>query len=236
MRRSTKLQTALLVVAPTVVVAGCNATPIPQPPPENLDIGKIEFNVPEVTPASNEASFFGTPGAAPPNSRILVTNLDSTDPVMAIEVDEDGSFSASVPAMLEDELRFQVIVDGARLAPIDVRWTGTFEEPFRIDCFEVPLQLAFGVVALEDSAQAPLTLNNACGSAATVSVAAFRTANTAFGGTATVPTDLAAATASNATVSFVPNAAGEIETVLLITATVDGDVARYPVTLFGTGE
>src|SRR5262245_14243807 len=88
------------------VTAACTATPIPQPPPENLDVGKIRF--PATSPTTNAVQFFGDPGAAPPNSIIRVTNLETTDPPSAIEVQDDGSFNATISADVDDELRFQV--------------------------------------------------------------------------------------------------------------------------------
>lgn len=215
--------------------AACTATPIPLPPPENLDVGKIVF--PESWPATTGIMFSGEPGAAPPNSIIRVTNLETMDPPAAIQVASDGSFEASLNAELDDELRFQVRVGDERKPPIDLVYIGgDFAPAERIDCFTASVELGFGSVANGSSADATIQFTNDCPADALISPVVFRTGDAAFTLGPETPTDIPANTSAGFVLTFTPAVAGDAEEVLLFGVEIDGESARYPVTLFGAGE
>jgi hypothetical protein len=214
--------------------AAC-ATPVPQPPPENLDVGKIV--IPEAQPATTGVDIYGSPGAAPPNSLIRVTNLETTDPPSIILVNDDGSFHAGLSAELEDELRFQVRIGDDRKPPIDLVFLGGgFAFGERIDCFRVALETGFGTIPAGVESSTTVVLDNQCAVDAEVDSMFLRTKDPTFGVTAEPPAIVAAGTSELVDVTFAPGGAGEVEEVLLIGVTIDGQAVRYPVTLFGAGE
>ncbi len=218
-----------------IVGVGCNATPIPQPPPENLDVGKIAF--PETWPTTNGVPFFGHPGAAPPHSVLRITNLDTADPPYVVEVAGDGSFSATISAEIDDELRFQVRLADERKTPIDLLYLGgAFEASARIACFSVALETDLGAVAPGDTSTATVTLENDCDADADVDTVTLRTLETTFAVVGAPPATVPAQSSVVLDVSFSPESVGETEEVLLITVQIDGEDARYPVTLFGAGD
>lgn len=227
-----RLRATWLLLALT---AACTATPIPLPPPENLDVGKIVF--PEAWPATNGIVFSGEPGAAPPNSVIRVTNLETMDPPAAIQVASDGSFEASIGAELDDELRFQVRIGDERKPPIDLVYIGGgFARGERIDCFTASIELGFGDVATGSSGDATIEIANTCPGDAQISPVVFRTGDAAFTLGPETPTDIPANSSAGFVITFTPATAGAADEILLLGVQIDGASARYPVTLFGSGQ
>ncbi len=227
-----KLRAASIVLIGALGATGCTATPIPQPPPENLDVGKIAF--PEVSPATDVVEFSGSPGAAPPNSMLRITNLETMDPPWLVQVADDGSFEASIIAGEGDELRFQVRDGADRKVPIDLVLSAAgFQPPERIDCFTVEPELVFASTAT--SVTGTLGFANDCTEGAQVTVLAFRTADASF--TLNEPLmPIPEGGASGTMLTFMPTTPGEHEEVLLVSVNVGGVTARYPATLFGIGQ
>jgi hypothetical protein len=217
-----------------VASAAC-ATPIPQPPPaENVDIGKI--GGPDVWPATSAVPLEGEPGAAPPNSTLRITNLDDDQAPVVVEVESDGSFQATISADNFDELRFQVRVGDERLEPVDAVLDNFVLTPGpRIDCFDSALELAMGNAPLGSSTSASLVLDNACNQMAQIDAVNFRSNPPTFALLGATPTSVSAMATESVAFELTPSASGEAETVVLITVTVDGEQARYPVSLYGSG-
>ncbi len=195
-------------------------------------MGKIEF--PETQPTTNIIAFFGGPNTAPPGSIIRITNLDDTNEPVVIDVDAEGAFSATLSVAFNDELRFQVVKGNERLTPIDLRYTGRFEDPLRIDCFAVALTVEFGATAGEQNAN--LTIQNDCAADAAVTNTAFRTNAPEFALTQPPGEIILGGAAETVGVSFTGTIAGDNEEVFLLSVQVDGVDARYPVTLHGVGQ
>lgn len=214
-------------------VASCVSTPIPQPPPDSLDIGKIVL--PDTWPTTTALSFSGRPGAAPPNSRLRVTNLDTDVPPVEVDVAGDGSFQVTISFSLEDELRLQVRTVEERQPPIDVVLGDIgFEPAPRVDCFTAPLEVDLGAVSAGGTADAAIVLDNDCADDAQIDAAFFRTDDPSFVFVGAPPSSVPAGAEADLDTRFAPTAAGDAEEIVLVELVVDGSAVRYPVTLFGT--
>ena len=67
-----------LAAVAIATAVGCNATPVPEPPnPETVNFGSL--STPEVGPVTNELKILGDAGAAGPNARVRMTNLETSD-------------------------------------------------------------------------------------------------------------------------------------------------------------
>ncbi len=102
---------------------GCEISPKPEPPDATLDPNQVDVGVTdsEAVPTRGDGVVVrGGPGAAsPPGATVRAYNLDSADSYVETTVAEDGSFELVVPGAAGDEIRIQVIADGARSQPSD---------------------------------------------------------------------------------------------------------------------
>jgi hypothetical protein len=224
----------LFAAALALLLAGCSSTPVPQPPPGDLDLAKVV--VPDEQPATTGGLIIqGEPGAAPPGSVLRITNLDSADPPWSVPIDDDGSFSATIAADFVDELRFQIRIGEERLPPKDVVIAGGgFAEVPRIGCFPIDKELDLGTGPVGTELSNALTLQHGCSTDAAFELVFLRTNDPAFG-IDVPPTTLAPDVALDYGVTLTPEA-GEQEEILFLNITAEGQSARYPVTLFGTGQ
>lgn len=224
-----------LAVALALSLAGCSSTPIPQPPPaDDLDLAKVV--VPDEQPATTGGiAFEGEPGAAPPNSVLRITNLDSADPPWSITVEDDGSFSATIAAELVDELRLQIRIGEERRPPKDVVVAdGGFAEVPRLECLSIDEELDLGAGPAGGELSNAVTIRHDCTTDAQFGLVFLRTNDPAFG-IDVPPTTLAPGVGLDYGATLTPET-GEQEEILLLHITADGQTARYPVTLFGFGE
>lgn len=224
----------LFAAALALLLSGCSSTPVPQPPPGDLDLAKVV--VPDQQPAtSGGLTIDGQPGAAPPSSVLRITNLDSADPPWSIIIEDDGSFSATIAAEFVDELRFQIRVGEQRLPPRDVVIAdGGFAEVPRIGCFPIDKELDLGTGPVDAVLSNALTLQHGCSTDAAFELVFLRTNDPSFG-IDVPPTTLAPGVALDFGATLTPEP-GEQEEILFLNITAEGQSARYPVTLFGTGQ
>ncbi len=220
---------ALLLAASVVGCGPRDATPMPEPP--SLDFGKVnQPGTVEVVSASTVVRISGEPEAAPPDSLLRVTNLDTSDPVAVVQVRSDGGFEVDLEVMGGQELRFQVIDDALRGAPQDAIFrdvpTIHFEPSPRHDC--LTLDPGFDVDATSGSAG--VTLENGCSEPIDLASPRYRLGLAGFGLPSSVP--LALAPGDQATLSVDVSAAPPSEDVLFVDATLGGTTLRYPVTVY----
>lgn len=239
MSRLCRLGLAAALAGP--LACGCTATPLPEPPAETLDFGRIHG--PEASPTTTVIGIVGEPGAGPPGHTLRVTNLDGTDPPVDTVIADDGSFEISVPGDQVDELRFHTRLGRDRAVPVDVSWgSQTVLPAARIACAALePLQQQdFGFV---DTGAAPASrsfvLRNECPTSLEVTVVASRTTGSPFSLGApevVLPLGIAPNDTATWTVDFAPSDVGDAEEILFFHVTVGDEQARYPITLYGDGE
>lgn len=224
-----------------VIACGCTATPLPEPPAETLDFGRIHG--PEVSPTTTTIGIIGEPGAGPPGHVLRVTNLDRTDAPVDATIAEDGSFELALPGQQGDELRFHTRLGRDRALPVDVSWGSASILPAaRIECVALePLQQQdFGFAATSVPAVSQtLVLRNECPTSVEVTAVDFRrpSADFALGTPAVVlPLGIAPDDEAGWSIEFAPTGVGDAEEILFIHLTVAEAQARYPITLYGDGE
>lgn len=231
---ATRRLLARLAPALGVLVAGCGdaktATPLPEPPMMDLGGVSVDGNVSTMlSPAP--VTFLGEPGSTAPGATVHVTNLETTDRVVATTAGADGGFAISILASAGDELRFQAIDDGLRSAPVDARLDSAFDlvPTTRPACVGVSpgYDLDFGG---RDSTSS-VTLTNSCGADITVSASRLRLGSSEFTPEAVQAGVLADGQSAARGVSFTKGTGVAPEDVLFVDVTVAGSVVRYPFTL-----
>lgn len=222
-----------------VFLWGCTATPMPEPPAEQLDFGKIHG--PTVYPATTIVTVVGDPGSGPPGHTLRLTNLDESQAPSDVVIAADGSFEVSVSGGMEDELRFHLRDRQIRDEPVDAIWGDAgLEASARIDCVELtpPLQLGYGTVELGgDPVTQAVEVRNGCSEALQITDVRFRS-----GGPFTLeptapipPVDIAPDETQSWSVIFTPGQLGDAEQILFLEIDVAADSARFPITLYGYG-
>jgi hypothetical protein len=199
---------------------------------------------PEVYPTTTIIEIIGDPGAGPPGHVLRVTNLDSDGPAVETTIAEDGSFQLQLSGDGgADELRFQTRLGRERDEPFDVDWsTLTVLPPERIPCVELePLQQQdFGFVRVGAApGTETIVVRNACSSDVELTAAGMRTPGSRYSiraDSVVVPTTVLPSGEESWFIEFSPTAVGPAEQIFFIELTVDGEPARYPITLYGDGE
>lgn len=82
----------------------------------------------------------------------------------------------------------------------------------------------------------PDRIDNACAANAQISAAVFRTSDPNFSFPTAPPSDVPAGVSADVELALSPSATGSHEEIVLISAAIDGSLARYPVSLFGEGQ
>jgi hypothetical protein len=181
--------------------------------------------------ATTAITIVGDPGAAPPNSALRVTNLDSTERSIVSSVRPDGSFAITVPVSPEDELRFQAVVADSRSAPVDARFEdlpARLTPIVRLSCVTLDPGLELG---FDGQSIAILRIDNGC--SGELALRGFRTrlGSPEFTIETTEPLNIAAGASGQLTVRI--NAAGaSLEDTLFFDAATGPDLVRYPITLY----
>jgi hypothetical protein len=175
-------------------------------------------------------------GNVPSGSVVRVTNLDTTDPVVAGARIAQGGFDVELIVTDGQELRFEWVNAGEHSAPADaiVSRADPMSQTFalsaapRFDCLKLSpgFALDFGTTA-----QATLSLQNGCSQAVSVSNPRTRLGLADFAVSTTLPIDVAAGSSTELTVDFTRSAQGPREDVLFVDVTSAGSTIRYPITL-----
>lgn len=229
----------LVVLAGTACGNPRDATPLPEPPGLDLDrIGPAaaptEYR-PDVYPIPIHMA--GEPGSAPAGALIQVTNLELPDPPSVATVAANGSFAVSLMGGSGDELRFQLVVDGQRGAPLDAFYVDPstpgaqnyLTPSMRHDC----LSLSPGFeVTFENMGVAGLVLDNGCDGGVTIGNARSRSGASTSRVSNPLPVVLAAGETASLSLEFAGSAFQSSEDTLFVDATLGGRAIRYPITLF----
>jgi hypothetical protein len=174
----------------------------------------------------------GAPGAAPANTLVVVTNLDSTDEPLVTTTRGDGSFSLTIPVGPGDELRFESVSSGRRSPPSDA----LFPEPpgarlvavSRFECLS--LEPGFSLDLTGENGGS-VVLRNRCDDAVEVDDPRFRTENADFALSTALPLEIAARGTATLEFAHTPASGSASEVVVFIDVTLSGETLRYPITL-----
>ncbi len=161
-----------------LALSGCQGNISPQPEPPNrgtfdIDFGQVEAKVDSYT--NEPAGLRGGPGAAkPPGATLRAVNLeDVQDPVETV-VQQDGSFEALFSVAIGDEVRVQILANGQRSEPFDVRVIDDEAPPTRVvhplPCFTISPALELDLV----SGTGVLRVENDCAEAVVLDEPALR--------------------------------------------------------------
>jgi hypothetical protein len=216
------------------------ATPMPEPPAATaFDLSGIA-EMPVATakqPLDRRVLVIeAASGNVPQGATIRVTNLDTTDPVVAGISTINGGFEVDLIVTDGQELRFEWVSDTERSAPADAiisrpdpnaQTYGLRIAP-RFDC----LKLSPGfVLDFDGTTHATLGIENACTSAVQLANPRSRVALTDFALPATVPATVPVGESTQISVDFTRATPGIREDVLFLDVTLADTTIRYPITL-----
>jgi hypothetical protein len=216
------------------------ATPMPEPP------SAVEFDLNGIAGAAMASAkqpldprvlvIEAATGNVPEGASVRVTNLDTTDPVVAGIGNSNGGFEVDLIVTDGQELRFEWVSDAERSAPADgiisranpTDQNYTLSVAPRLDC----LKLSPGfVLDFAGTTRATLDVENACTGAVQLANPRSRVALTDFALPATVQATISAGESQQISVDFTRTTPGIREDVLFIDVTLAGTTIRYPVTL-----
>lgn len=170
--------TILMLVAGllfSVSSSGCVVSPVPEPPTiddDRLWIELISTNPDNPDDLVDTAIIHGDSGAVTPGGAMLrAVNLDSTETVREIVVEDDGSFSVALGGQPGHMFRLRAFAYELWSSSVDIvapEETGPVlpaPRPLR-DCFRLssPSQVDLGNVALGDIAVEVIAIENECDS------------------------------------------------------------------------
>ena len=178
-------------------------------------------------------SFVGAPGAAPPHSSVIVTNLDSTDPPFATTARDIGSFVVGIPMDLGDELRFEAVTSVGRTPPSDGRISDTPRAGLQPGRRHACLSLEPGFsLDLTRQNTGRLSLRNECSDALALENARSRTEGSGFTWLTALPLEIQPGESATLEFAHVLEAGSASEVVVFFDVTLSGETLRYPVTLY----
>lgn len=213
------------------------ATPMPEPPTA-FDLGGFTETVSAAkSPLDDRVLVIeAATGNVPNGATVRVTNLDSTDPVVAGRGNAGGGFEVDLIVTDGQELRFEWVNGAEHSAPADA----IISRPDALgQTFQIAVAPRFACLKLSpgfaldfgDSGHATLGIENGCDDAVTFSNPRSRLGLTDFALPATPPPDVAAGESAKLDVDFTRGAAGLREDVLFLDVTLAGETIRYPITL-----
>jgi hypothetical protein len=237
----TLASSALMTAGVWLLASACGpgvATPMPEPPTVFdlsgfMDPGSVLAH----TPLDNRVLVLETTrGNVPPGATVRVTNLDTTDTVVAGPRTPQGGFEVALIVTDGQELRFEWVNGAERSAPADaiISRQDPMGQNFRITpsprfaCLKI---IPGFVLDFNDTARATLGLENGCNEPVQLSNPRSRLALADFALPATVPTEVPAGESAELAVDFTRDATGPREDVMFIDATLAGTTIRYPITL-----
>jgi hypothetical protein len=213
------------------------ATPMPEPPTV-FDLSGFKPGISAATtPLDARVLVIQTDvGNVPAGASVRVTNLDTTDAVVAGPGNVGGGFEVELIVTDGQELRFEWVDGAERSAPADAVVSRADPMGPTFDLMLAPrfacLKLSPGF-ALDFTGTTPATLSieNACTDSVQLSNPRSRLTLADFALPATVPADVPAGESTEIEVDFTRGAAGLREDVLFIDVTLAGTTIRYPITL-----
>ncbi len=204
-----------------------------------VDTGKVR---PEPTYIVTEGSdggvplgmvFEGEPGAAPAQSSVIVTNLDSTLAPISTTARNDGSFIVNVPMALSDELRFEAVTSLGRTPPSDGRISDIPDATLRPGRRHACLSLEPGFsLDLTGKNTENLVFRNQCDAPIELVDPRFRTDGSDFTLVTPLPAEIPAGQTTTLELAHVPASGSASEVVLFVDVTLSGVTLRYPITLY----
>jgi hypothetical protein len=207
------------------------ATPLPEPPA--LDGSRIRR--PDITTAFVGTVWIaGDAKSASAGATLRVTNLDSTDDPVTTTVASDGSFTIEVVAETGDEVRIDAVTRHGRSEPVDLIVDDELTPSPRHDC--VRLVPKFSVEFLEGSRAEELTVHNLCDLEIALADPRARLGLEEFTLESELPLTIPAGESAALEYGFAAGSPGESEDVFFIDIEVDGELIRYPLTLYAPEE
>jgi hypothetical protein len=237
----TLASSALVTAGVWLLASACGpgvATPMPEPPTV-FDLSGFMDPTPGVvhTPLDNRVLVLETTrGNVPPGATVRVTNLDTTDTVVAGPGTPQGGFEVALIVTDGQELRFEWVNGAERSAPADaiISRPDPLGEFFRLNpsprfaCLKV---IPGFVLELDEKNHAMLGIENGCDDPVQLSNLRSRLSLRDFALPATVPAEVPAGESAEIEVDFTRDSAGLREDVLFIDVTLAGTTIRYPITL-----
>jgi hypothetical protein len=175
-------------------------------------------------------------GNVPPGATVRVTNLDTTDTVVAGPGRPQGGFEIALIVTDGQELRFEWVNGAEHSAPADaiISRPDPLGENFlltptpRFAC----LKLTPGfVLEFNETTRATLGIENGCEDTVQLSNPRRRLDLSDFALPGTVPAEVPTDESTELAVDFTRSATGPREDVLFIDFTLAGTTIRYPITL-----
>jgi hypothetical protein len=214
------------------------ATPMPEPPTV-FDLSGFMDPLPATTknPLDSRVLVLQTGrGNVPPGAIVRVTNLDTTDPIVAGPGTAQGGFEVDLIVSDGQELRFEWVNGAEHSAPADaiISRSDPLGQSFRLTpsarfaCLVLTPGFALD---FSDTAHATLGIENGCDDAVRLSNPRPRLTLADFALPATLPADIPAGESTQIEVDFTRGAAGLREDVLFLDVTLTDTTIRYPITL-----
>lgn len=243
--RTSRARRALVSSAPLtagvwLLASACGpgvATPMPEPPTAFDLSGFSEGATPATQPLDGRVLVIrAATGNVPPGAAVRVTNLDSTDAIVAGSGNAQGGFEVDLIVTDGQELRFEWLDGATRSAPSDaiISRSDPLGQTFAVTLAPrfACLKLVPGfVLDFSGHTRATLGVENGCDDAVTLRNPRSRLAMPDFTLPAT-PTDaVAPGESTEIGVDFTRAAAGLREDVLFFDVTLAGRTIRYPITL-----
>lgn len=220
------------LIASVFLLAGCIATPQPNPP--NIVV-EIEPDA-VFTDITNRGGIdlFGHPGAIePPEATLRVYNLDNDAPPVDETVDDDGSFHVEIDGENGNAFRLQAILDEARSEAFDVivEIGGVYPMP-------KPLALCLSTepqtwIEVPTGVLTNIEVTNDCDEVIVVSDTAFRFDPTNFV-IRDAPPNIPARSSATIALEYVPGAAASEDILMIeLMPSLMNETDRRPITLVG---
>jgi hypothetical protein len=177
--------------------------------------------------------FDGAPGAAPANSPVIVTNLDSRLAPVVTTSRSNGSFTVNVPMDVTDELRFEAVTTTGRTPPSDGMISDTVGAGLRAGRRHTCLALEPGFsLDLSGQSTGNVVVRNGCSDALSVGNARFRTEGSDFTLVTELPLEIPSGESAMLEYAHVSAGGSASEVVLFVDVTLSGETLRYPITLY----
>jgi hypothetical protein len=237
----TLASSALVTAGVWLLASACGpgvATPMPEPPTVFdlsgfMDPGAVLATM----PLDNRVLVLETSrGNVPAGATVRVTNLDTTEAVVAGPGTAQGGFVVALIVTDGQELRFEWVSGTEHSAPADaiISRQDPRGQNFRLTpaprfaCLELIPGFA---LELNDTTRATLGIQNGCEEPVQLSNPRSRVGLADFALPATVPAEIPTGESAELAVDFTRSATGPREDVFFVDVTLAGTTIRYPITL-----